>query len=209
MKMLNPERNTQMHTTLNALRLAWGRFPDCTLFQVLDTAADLIGSQRRTTGERVGEIVTDEEISQVLMDMSKAPEEPPKERMYYEIEDREYKFPFDTDFRRINDDMTLNNYPVRTGLHMYAIRGEDGGPIRFGVSTNVRRRLNDMRSTSPVWLELLGVIPDVTRKDEQAVHRYLDAFRAHSEWFNPSTTVFDLIEDHFVRPELTGMGLIL
>jgi hypothetical protein len=63
----------------------------------------------------------------------------------------------------------------------YFIGGE-GGPVKIGCTTDVDRRLRDLRQSSPVPLKLLASTHGGQSR-ETAYHFVFGAHRLHGEWF--------------------------
>jgi len=74
---------------------------------------------------------------------------------------------------------------------IYFIQSEVG-PIKIGVASDVKKRLGNLRGSSPVKLELLFS----TRGGSDAEYRLHHMFRAHrlhGEWFTPHPDLLDHI----------------
>lgn len=67
-----------------------------------------------------------------------------------------------------------------------------GGPIKIGVSHNVRKRVQELRGASPAPLTLVcaarcgsdAFAGPNARRVEQLAHETLGAHRLHGEWFD-------------------------
>jgi len=75
---------------------------------------------------------------------------------------------------------------------VYFIEAEGTGLVKIGFAKDPKRRLYDLSTMSPVPLVLLATIPG-GRERETQLHRMLDDFRHHGEWFHRSKMVDDLI----------------
>jgi len=72
--------------------------------------------------------------------------------------------------------------------YVYFIRAGSHGPIKIGLAAHVGRRMRTLQTASPMELELIGAIPGGL-KLEKAIHRRLEHFRLHGEWFRPTPEV--------------------
>jgi hypothetical protein len=75
---------------------------------------------------------------------------------------------------------------------VYFIQAGDDGPIKIGVSRKPKRRIESLRTASPVELRLIAVIVG-GEKEEQALHRRFSEDRTHGEWFRPSSDLLAFI----------------
>jgi hypothetical protein len=66
---------------------------------------------------------------------------------------------------------------------IYAIGSPNGGPIKFGRTTDIEKRFGGISTMSPVPLDLIGYVwmPDDA---EAYVHGFLEEDRSHGEWFH-------------------------
>lgn len=76
--------------------------------------------------------------------------------------------------------------PLDAGV--YFVQSAGGGPIKIGVSKNVRARIRSLQTSSPTPLVLLGVVAG-SRDTEAALHHRLHASRIRGEWFADSDEV--------------------
>lgn len=67
-----------------------------------------------------------------------------------------------------------------------------GDKVKIGLTTDLPRRLRNIRNMSPVSLELLGVIPG-DAKLERELHRRFGQYRQHGEWFSSNPELVDFI----------------
>jgi len=82
---------------------------------------------------------------------------------------------------------------------VYFVQGGDGGPIKIGITEDVRRRLQCMQSDSPLLLRVLGIIPSAGLSDETALHRRFAFCHLHGEWHEPHPDLLAFIERTAVR----------
>jgi hypothetical protein len=71
---------------------------------------------------------------------------------------------------------------------VYFIQAGARGPIKIGLTSDVRRRLFSLQTASPQPLRLLGGIPG-GQGLERALHRELAAHHIKGEWFRPAPEV--------------------
>lgn len=76
-------------------------------------------------------------------------------------------------------------------------RGEDG-PIKIGVSLNLKRRISELQTTSSEPLRLLGTVRGGYDL-ESNLHYELDEHRVHGEWFKPSAQVLAVVARETTR----------
>lgn len=60
--------------------------------------------------------------------------------------------------------------------------GTEDGPVKIGLTTNVRQRLESLQTASPIKLELLAYC-DGDRWLEQRYHDFFAPHRLQGEWF--------------------------
>lgn len=68
---------------------------------------------------------------------------------------------------------------------VYFVQGTISGLIKIGTTTNLKKRLQALRTGSAEPLVLLGAIPGGDR-EEQAFHARFGSQRVQGEWFSPS-----------------------
>lgn len=72
-------------------------------------------------------------------------------------------------------------------LFIYAIREQDTGHIKLGISRDPSARLAQLQTGNSSKLQLVAVRPAVSRfADERAVHADAEAHRLRGEWFTAS-----------------------
>lgn len=69
--------------------------------------------------------------------------------------------------------------PVRSVYFLSA----PNGLVKIGSALDVDLRVQEIRSMSPVPLELLGVVADAGERTERHLHRIYHLQRRHGEWF--------------------------
>ena len=78
--------------------------------------------------------------------------------------------------------------------YIYAIRAVTIRRIKIGYSTDPEVRLCTMQVGSPDILEIIATWPG-TEQEERRLHRHLNQWRIHGEWFEASESVLDTIKD--------------
>jgi predicted GIY-YIG superfamily endonuclease len=72
-----------------------------------------------------------------------------------------------------------------TDMFVYAIREEDTGNIKLGISRNPEARLKQLQTGNSSKLTLVGYREAKNKfKDEKALHQRNEALRIHGEWFS-------------------------
>lgn len=66
--------------------------------------------------------------------------------------------------------------------HVYLVRAENG-LIKIGSALDVKLRLEELRTMSPVPIEIIGIFKYGGVDLEQLLHRELAVHRSHGEWF--------------------------
>lgn len=68
------------------------------------------------------------------------------------------------------------------GSVIYFIQCGDNGPIKIGLSENVKKRLGALQAANPYQLHLLGVM-DGDAAEERMLHVRFGLFRVRGEWY--------------------------
>lgn len=68
-------------------------------------------------------------------------------------------------------------------MSVYIFRAVGVNRIKVGVSNNVERRLDEVRSLSPVPIEVVDVLDHHSFFTESSIHGLLFEHRSHGEWF--------------------------
>jgi len=76
---------------------------------------------------------------------------------------------------------------------IYFIRSGDSGPIKIGLSNDVRQRARDLQTAHGVQLQVLGVM-EGGRAEEKALHQQFAHARGVGEWFWPTPELLELIQ---------------
>lgn len=80
----------------------------------------------------------------------------------------------------------------------YAVQQGPGGPIKIGITHDLKKRHENLQNGSPVRLVVLGTWPG-SRSLEKQIHRELKAHRMSGEWFRPAKEVVALVSRHVGR----------
>ena len=74
---------------------------------------------------------------------------------------------------------------------IYFIQAENG-LIKIGYSRDIKKRLQNLRQSSPERLYLMKAVPG-NRKAEQKIHWKFWKLRSHGEWFYPDRELLEFI----------------
>jgi hypothetical protein len=85
---------------------------------------------------------------------------------------------------------------VRQGSKIYFILCQATGRVKCGVGADPRARLASLQAGSPTTLKLIAEI-DGDGSKERLIHRRLDQWHIHGEWFHYVPEVCDVIVDEF------------
>ena len=79
--------------------------------------------------------------------------------------------------------------------YMYFIQVENSGPIKIGISKDVKKRMGDLQVANPFRLKLLYFTP-CCKEDEDSLHRILmkRKLNVRGEWFWPDEIIFQYIK---------------
>ncbi len=73
-------------------------------------------------------------------------------------------------------------------MAVYVMQAGEGGPVKIGTTTNIKRRLALIQNAQAVKVTLVRLMeggPD----EERALHRRFAEFRLHGEWFSPEDEI--------------------
>lgn len=76
---------------------------------------------------------------------------------------------------------------------VYFVLGVGTEKVKIGYSQNVNARLDALQTGSPVKLLIIGSFPG-TVEDEGKLHKHLEKYRSHGEWFYMVDEIIDIIE---------------
>ena len=89
----------------------------------------------------------------------------------------------------------LSDVDFDNGSNVYFIQAATGGPIKIGVSSDVKKRLTALQMCCPVPLRVLHTIPGGGHSLETELHKRFAAWRLHGEWFDNVGELMALIRD--------------
>lgn len=72
--------------------------------------------------------------------------------------------------------------------------------IKIGFSVDYPKRINDLQNSSPIELELLGIIIG-TQKKEEMLHNRFKKYRSHGEWFYLNKDILKYIDQNNIELE--------
>ncbi len=84
--------------------------------------------------------------------------------------------------------------------------GGDEGPVKIGFTVDLKGRLSNLRTASPVWLEVLAVRHGGEAR-EAVYHEQFAADRLHGEWFARTPAILaEIARLNATRPADLGRG---
>jgi len=83
---------------------------------------------------------------------------------------------------------------LRKKTNLYVIFARSAARAKIGISIEPDKRLSKLKSTSPVDLEMLAVLPDIHPYYEGALHKEFSDVRHHGEWFDMCPKLQSLVE---------------
>jgi hypothetical protein len=87
-----------------------------------------------------------------------------------------------------------------SGEHsVYFVRAVGVALIKIGIAIDVESRLVNQRGASPIPLELIGAVPNVSMFYEARLHEQWAHIRSHSEWFHATPEL-----EAFIAAALAG-----
>ena len=75
--------------------------------------------------------------------------------------------------------------------YVYFIRIGEDGPIKIGLTDDVKRRLEQLQTAHPDALRVIACVPG-DRRLEAHLHQRFSAERISGEWFHPSSSLISL-----------------
>ena len=81
-----------------------------------------------------------------------------------------------------------------TNTGVYVIYNPHSEAVKIGYSTDIENRMAYIQIYNPCPLELLHVIEGVGIGVEREMHRNLEKYRIHGEWFEWNTTVKNIVK---------------
>lgn len=84
---------------------------------------------------------------------------------------------------------------------IYFVQFGDGGPIKIGTTTNLKRRMEALQNASPESLKVLATI-EGGPNEEKILHNIMKADRLKGEWFNPSRLIMSVVKKAKETPSI-------
>lgn len=87
-----------------------------------------------------------------------------------------------------------NAKAVRT---VYFIGSEKEAFVKIGVASDVRKRLQDIRTAAPFPVRILGMVERRdAAKTERELHQLFAAYHTHGEWFRLTPAILEWLADN-------------
>lgn len=87
---------------------------------------------------------------------------------------------------------------------IYILEAEGTALCKVGYSgtrKGVIGRIDSLQAGSPVYLELIGILSNCTFKSESRLHKKMDLYRIHCEWFLKNDIILDsIMNEKFKNP---------
>ena len=81
-------------------------------------------------------------------------------------------------------------------VFVYAIRCQDTGRVKIGISTAPEARFRTLQEACPTFLKLVGVVRG-DRQKEREIHQRLIRHHVRMEWFAPCAEVDQCLKEVF------------
>jgi len=81
------------------------------------------------------------------------------------------------------------------GKDVYFVQCGDDGPIKIGMASNIKSRINDIQSMCPYQLSVIGSIPNGGKVTERLLHEKFSSLRIHGEWFSPGSELISFVSE--------------
>lgn len=78
-------------------------------------------------------------------------------------------------------------------LYFIAIKGHEDLGVKIGSSTNPKYRMHQIQYNCPGQLYIIHEQAETPGLNERSVHRMLDSYNIHGEWFTYSNELKDLL----------------
>lgn len=92
---------------------------------------------------------------------------------------------------RMNPRYGLSDIERRPSV--YFLLTEDETRLKIGKSKTPRKRIYNLRMTSPVWLEIAAIVPGYSHV-ELWLHQRFSKYRLHGEWFKYEGELRETVE---------------
>jgi len=77
---------------------------------------------------------------------------------------------------------------------VYFIQGENGGPIKIGLTQDIKKRLASLQTGYPDNLVVLALLPgDATIESE--IHKLFSLYKLRGEWFQPDDKILAIVKN--------------
>ncbi len=87
--------------------------------------------------------------------------------------------------RELMDLIADVDLPDAPDLFVYAIREQDTGHLKLGISKDPEERLRQLQIANSSRLEIVAIRPAPNRfSDEAAIHKLVGQYHIHGEWFD-------------------------
>lgn len=77
---------------------------------------------------------------------------------------------------------------------IYFIQSIHGGPIKIGLTNEIKTRLHSIQTMSPVKLKVIATI-EGDYLTEKALHQIFSKYRLYGEWFDPCPEIMEFINN--------------
>jgi len=78
--------------------------------------------------------------------------------------------------------------------YLYFIQMDLIGPIKIGITKDIKKRMNQLQNANPYKLHLLCLTPG-NEEEERQLHECFLPLWIRGEWFHPHKEIFDQIEE--------------
>jgi hypothetical protein len=85
--------------------------------------------------------------------------------------------------------------PQDAAKDIYFVQCGEDGPIKIGMASDIKSRINDIQSMCPYKLTVIGSIAGGGKTTERLLHKRFSALRLHGEWFNPGDDLIRFIKE--------------
>jgi len=82
----------------------------------------------------------------------------------------------------------------QTQQHIYFIQSGLDGPIKIGISNNPKKRMRELQHSCPFELRMVGIIKNGGKEWEDKLHRKFAHSRMKGEWYKPTQTLLQCIQ---------------
>ena len=79
---------------------------------------------------------------------------------------------------------------------VYFIQAHNGGPIKIGITCDIKGRFTAIQKCCPVELIILGIIESDDKFLEGNLHVKFNDFRLHGEWFADDIELLNYIKNN-------------